>query len=268
MNTFVFTTNVNFFFFLQPKLFWISIDPVRGLHKKYLQVSDTCFPDSARDGFHRRAHRVQKRCQLACAFSFSALFKQKSRQSHNISVERSPVWHDCRFKDVLADLKKKERNLAVLFIICIHATHSIEETKIWRRKWYWIGVYGELNQWEVHSQRLRGVTDWLRGSFKTMLHCGNGGVNENPPHAWSLLCHHDYGLDPLTSWDYQYTSSSSFKANSGSSVNSFNRTCNISNQTFLSNLNGLKELLNIFQRYVNYVKSTMEVSLPCLYCRF
>ncbi len=42
------------------------------------------------------------------------------------------------------------------------------------------GVYGELNQWEVHSQRLRGVTDWLRGSFKTMMHCGNGCVDESP----------------------------------------------------------------------------------------
>ncbi len=65
----------------------------------YSQVRDACFPDSAGDGFHRRAHRVQQRCQLTRAFGFSALFKHKSRQSHSVSVERPPVWHDCRFQD-------------------------------------------------------------------------------------------------------------------------------------------------------------------------
>lgn len=71
--------------FLHPKLYGVPID------RAYSQVRDTCFPDSAGDGFHSRAHRVQQGCQLTRAFGFSALFKQKSRQSHNISVERPSV---------------------------------------------------------------------------------------------------------------------------------------------------------------------------------
>lgn len=73
--------------FLQPKHVGVPIESVGGVHKKYSQVRDPSFPDSARDGFYSRAHRVQKSCQLARAFGFPALFQQKSRQSHNISVE-------------------------------------------------------------------------------------------------------------------------------------------------------------------------------------
>lgn len=145
-------------------------------------MRDACFPDRAGYGFDSRAHRVQKCCQLACAFSFSALFKQKSGQSHNISVEGTPVWHDYRL------LKK---NLAVVSIKCvIHAKLSLAKQNIGRRKCWWKGEYGELNQWE--PQRCDWLTDACK--FQNNVALWRRGCGWKTPHAWSLLCHHDHEL--------------------------------------------------------------------------
>ncbi len=42
------------------------------------------------------------------------------------------------------------------------------------------GVWRAKPMRSAQPERLRGVTDWLRGSFKTMMHCGNGCVDESP----------------------------------------------------------------------------------------
>lgn len=222
---------------------------MRGLHKKYLQVGDTGFPDSARDGFHRRAHRVQKRCQLACAFSFSALFKQKSRQSHNISVERSPVWHGCRFKDVLADLKKERKK----YRCCINNMYScnsfnrgnknmkaemVLERGVWRAK--------PMRSAQSEAQRCDWLTAW---KFQNNVALWKRGSEW---HAWSLLCHHDYRLDPLTSWDYYSIRVAAVlgRIHVLLLIHLIARVIFLTKISFWVCLNSVKELLNIFQRVV------------------
>ncbi len=108
---------------------------------------------------------------------------------------------------ILADVKKIQ-NLAVNNTVSIIMSKSCNTfsrgDKTMNAEMLLKRVYGELNQWEVHCQRLRGVTDWLRGSFKTMMHCG-----WKPPRAWSVLCHHDHGSVPVKS--YYFTSGSSLR---------------------------------------------------------
>lgn len=119
-------------------------------------------------------------------------------------------------------------------------------------------MYGELNQWESAQPEAQRC-DWLTAcKFQNNVALWKRGSEWKPP---SCL------ISAVSSWLWawptdelrllQYTSSSSFRANLGSSVNSFNPTCNISYQNFLLSLNGLKELLNIFQRVV---KSTINGS--------
>lgn len=55
-----------------------------------------------------------------------------------------------------------------------------------------------------------------------------------PPRAWSVLCHHDHGSDPVKSWvtTNVHNEWKQFRVNGGTSVNSFNLNWNISDQIF------------------------------------
>lgn len=65
-------------------------------NSRYLQIGNTSFSDSRRNGFDRCAHGVEEGRKFPRSFGFSALFQNKPGKGHHIGIKCTSVWHDER----------------------------------------------------------------------------------------------------------------------------------------------------------------------------